>query len=277
MLNDEFKERYTTVPLAVYRACSGDRVKEVIAHRHRELELISMTEGSALFCVDAREYRLEKGDLLIVPPYAIHHGRTSDQETTSYNCICFDLKIQCDDALRRGLEEHTLATRHFVSKDAAYAGRLRDYIEHACCANEEQGAGWELDAIGNVSLFLSILKREGYFTENLKCGSKKSFAQNVMNYIIAHYTGAITSRTAAEALYMDHSYFCRSFKKSFGCCFADCLLAYRLEKARSCLSASASPVTEIAFQTGFNSCSYFSKTFKARFGVSPLAWRKREK
>ena len=84
MFNDEFKERYTTIPFAVYRANSRDRVKEVIAHQHREPELISMTEGSALFCVDAKEYYLEKGDLLIIPPYAIHHGKTSAGEMTAF-------------------------------------------------------------------------------------------------------------------------------------------------------------------------------------------------
>ena len=274
MFNDGFKERYTTIPLAVYRAYFVNQVKEVIAHHHKEFEVISITEGSALFYVDAQEYRLQKGDLLLIPPYAIHRGKTTDRGTASYNCICFDLKIQCDEALKTGLEEHTLSTEHFISKESAYAARLQEYIENACCANERQNLGWELDAIGNISLFLSVLKQEAHFTENLKCSTQKPFAQNVMDYIIAHYASEITSRTAADALYMDNSYFCRVFKKSFGCCFADYVLAYRLEMARSRLTNTNLPITEIAFQIGFNSCSYFSKTFKERFGVSPLSYRK---
>ena len=187
MFNDGFKERYTTIPLAVYRAYFVNQVKEVIAHHHKEFEVISITEGSALFYVDAQEYRLQKGDLLLIPPYAIHRGKTTDRGTASYNCICFDLKIQCDEALKTGLEEHTLSTEHFISKESAYAARLPEYIENACCANERQSLGWELDAIGNISLFLSVLKQEAHFTENLKCSTQKPFAQNVMDYIIAHY------------------------------------------------------------------------------------------
>jgi AraC-like DNA-binding protein len=274
MFNDEFKERYTTIPFAVYRAYFVNKAKEVIAHQHKEIEIISMTEGSAFFYVDAQEYRLEKGDILIIPPYAIHHGRTSEKGISSYTCICFDLKIQCDEELKNGLEDHILATKHLVSKESVYASQLQKYIEKACLANEKQASGWELEAMGNISLLMSILKKEDYFTKNLKCETKNSFAQKVMNYIIDHYTDAITSRTVADAFYMDTSYFCRLFKKNFGCCFADYVLAYRLEKAKLHLTHTVLPVTEIAFQTGFNSCSYFSKTFKVRFGISPLSYRK---
>ncbi len=274
MFKDEFKERYTTIPFAIYRADSGGRVKEVISHQHREIELISMTEGSADFYIDSHHYFVEKGDILIIPPYSIHRAKTSENAITSYNCICFDLKIQCDMELKIGLEEHTLSTKHFVSKESPHTKQLQEYIENACLACERHEQGWELEAVGNISLLFCHLKKGAYFTPNLQNRAKNSFAQNVMNYITVHYPTVITSRTVADSFYMDNSYFCRLFKKSFGCCFADYVLAYRLEKAKIHLTNTNLPITEIAFQTGFNSCSYFDKTFKARFGLSPLAYRK---
>ena len=38
MLNDEFKERYTTIPFAIYQAYSKTEKKEIITHNHREIE-----------------------------------------------------------------------------------------------------------------------------------------------------------------------------------------------------------------------------------------------
>ena len=95
-----------------------------------------------------------------------------------------------------------------------------------------------------------------------------------MKYIIANYFNKISSRDAANEIYMDCSSFCRLFKKTFGCCFTNYLLAYRLEKAKVYLSNTCLPVTEIAFKVGFNDCSYFCKAFKESMGISPLSYRK---
>ena len=44
---------------------------------------------------------------------------------------------------------------------------------------------------------------------------------------------------------------------------------YRLEYAYQLLQNNAGSVSEVAFQTGFSSASYFSKAFSAKFGQSP--------
>ena len=49
----------------------------------------------------------------------------------------------------------------------------------------------------------------------------------------------------------------------------------RLEKAASLLSVQAGrAVTEIAHECGFNDSGYFSRCFRAHYGVAPSAWRK---
>jgi AraC-like DNA-binding protein len=136
--------------------------------------------------------------------------------------------------------------------------------------------GWELDAIGCISMIFGSLKRNGHFSSEIKIGKKNDFAEKVINYISENFAAPITSTSAATSLFMNNSYFCRTFKKSFGCCFSDYVLAYRLEKAKIFLANTADTVTEISLKTGFNSSSYFSKAFREHFGESPLSYRKRE-
>lgn len=96
-----------------------------------------------------------------------------------------------------------------------------------------------------------------------------------LDYIGAHYAEKITSRSAACALFLNHSYFCRVFKKTFGCSFSRYLLAYRLEKARIKLKWETCSVSEIALASGFTDLCYFGKVFKKKYGAPSLAYRKR--
>lgn len=68
-----------------------------------------------------------------------------------------------------------------------------------------------------------------------------------------------------------------SFKREFQAHFHESpgkwLLQKRLEHASSLLRGSRMNVTEIAFESGFEDVSHFSRVFKERFGTSPGAYR----
>jgi len=44
---------------------------------------------------------------------------------------------------------------------------------------------------------------------------------------------------------------------------------YRLNLAKEMIEKNTGTISEIAYEVGFNSPSYFSKSFKEKFGVSP--------
>jgi len=61
-----------------------------------------------------------------------------------------------------------------------------------------------------------------------------------------------------------------------GSSFTDRVLELRLQKARAMLADSRHDrlrVTEIAYACGFNDISYFNRSFRRRFGASPLQYR----
>lgn len=69
------------------------------------------------------------------------------------------------------------------------------------------------------------------------------------------------------------SSFKRSFTKVFGTTPGKWLLESRLQRAASFLSTSGLSVTQVAFESGFEDLSHFSRSFKLRFKVSPLKYR----
>jgi AraC-like DNA-binding protein len=68
-----------------------------------------------------------------------------------------------------------------------------------------------------------------------------------------------------------------SFKRDFQAHFQESpgkwLLQKRLDYSAALLRSSSMNVTEIAFESGFEDVSHFSRVFKERFDVSPLSYR----
>jgi transcriptional regulator GlxA family with amidase domain len=73
------------------------------------------------------------------------------------------------------------------------------------------------------------------------------------------------------------AHFARSFKEAFGAPPHRYLLTRRLERATTLLRDTDLPITEIAFQTGWNSLGTFGRTFRDVTGESPGEFRAREK
>lgn len=69
-----------------------------------------------------------------------------------------------------------------------------------------------------------------------------------------------------------------SFKREFQAHFRESpgkwLLQRRLENSAKLLQGTPMNVTEIAFESGFKDVSHFSRVFKKRFGVPPVAFRR---
>ena len=69
------------------------------------------------------------------------------------------------------------------------------------------------------------------------------------------------------------NYFGKLFCRRYGVTFQEYLLERRLQWAYGILRASSFSVAEIAYESGFNSQSYFTRQFRRRYGMSPTQVR----
>jgi transcriptional regulator GlxA family with amidase domain len=79
----------------------------------------------------------------------------------------------------------------------------------------------------------------------------------------------------ARASAVSAAHFARSFKQAFGVPPHRYLLTRRIERATALLRDTELPITEIAFQTGWESLGTFGRTFRDITGESPSAIRSR--
>jgi AraC-like DNA-binding protein len=75
---------------------------------------------------------------------------------------------------------------------------------------------------------------------------------------------------------VSEAHFARSFKDAFGLPPHRYLLTRRIERAKALLRDTDQSITDIAFQTGWNSLGTFGRTFRDVTGESPGELRARE-
>lgn len=273
MFSDGFKGKYTTIPFAIYKY-SGDREQSLYSHYHKEVELIALIDGGARFFIGSEYYDLKSGDVLVIPPYSAHRALIDSH--TKYDCICFDLSMLWDEALRHELEKGSLTVVSCLGEDNPNTECAYNCVISAINAYEKRKLGWEMETIGNLSVMFGRLYSSGFFVKSEKPNEEQPFVKSVTEYIEEHFSEQITSTTAAEKLYLNNSYFCRVFKNNFGCCFAEYLTSYRIAQAKMLLNMTEMSVSDIAIKCGFNDFSYFSKMFREMVGVTPSKYRRQE-
>jgi AraC-like DNA-binding protein len=96
----------------------------------------------------------------------------------------------------------------------------------------------------------------------------------IYDYIHENYDQNPNVNIIAENVNLSTPAFCRYFKKQTNMTFTDFVNNYRINQAKLLLLQN-SCVTEVCFQVGFESLSYFNKLFKKYIGETPSAFKKK--
>lgn len=80
---------------------------------------------------------------------------------------------------------------------------------------------------------------------------------------------------AAQACGISSSHLSRQFHRSTGLTFQNYVTRFRLEKAGELLARTNQSITEIAFESGFQSLSQFHRCFKAVYRERPRDYRRK--
>lgn len=100
----------------------------------------------------------------------------------------------------------------------------------------------------------------------------KDRLDRVYEFIDNHYQQRITIEEVADLSHLSNAAFCRYFKKMTRLTFTQFVNHYRIDKAKKLL-LSGKNVTETCFLSGFESLSYFNRTFKKITGMNPISFR----
>ena len=85
----------------------------------------------------------------------------------------------------------------------------------------------------------------------------------------------ISVEKLSELVYLSPGYFSYIFKKETGDTVSRFIRNYRMEQAKKLLSDTSMKIVQICKETGFSNVSYFIRSFKEKYKVTPKELRLR--
>lgn len=226
---------------------------------HHRFVLILALATDVTVCVDDRTLRLHTGEGFLVFPFQFHHYMDAGRPGLDWLFVTFE---QTDaEAL------HPLRFRPFPITPTIR--RLAGELVTACLSP---------GASDLATLLLALLLARARELEPARRRSRLPAGELGLvprvNQLALGKGELVGAKGIAHALGISVSHLRSRFRASCGVSLGRHLRRLRLEKACGLLRLSQRRVTEIAELCGFASIYSFSRTFRAAYGVSPLAYRR---
>lgn len=268
-------------PFAVYHGRIPEWLGDFPLHWHDEFEIIYVVYGSGVISVNGKRFPCAPCDIVLIPPGAVHSiSRKGDSHLAYYN-ILFSLSL---------LEENpeSLCSRKFLSDFSNNVHLKEYYLSSGSDMNalilplvKSLSDLWEKDDTEYALLIKARIFEIMHNIRNQILDKKESELsriqterlKKIISFINLHFTERITVCDAAEVLNLSESRFMKVFREDTGTSFIKYLNDFRLESAAEQLIDGNFSVTEVAFQNGFENVSYFIRSFRKKFGCSPLKYK----
>lgn len=253
-------------------------------HWHAEIEIGYVEEGVILLECGNRKHTLNKGDLFFINSNVLHAMSSfSEDKTAVFKSIAFDSSIISSNTesvfYKKYLHPiiHSTAFRDYVwSQDSEYYSLLNELIVKAWGVIYTEPLDYEIVVRNLLSEFFAVLLRviqTASLTVQPANLMLEERVQIILNYIHENYSKNITLDDLAAAANVSKSEVNRCFKTIINTSPIKYLKNYRLQNAAYILKNSTYAIQTIYELCGFDSNSYFSKSFKEIYHCSPKEYR----
>ncbi|MBT8205799.1 MAG: AraC family transcriptional regulator [Eudoraea sp.] len=246
-------------------------------HFHPELELVYIEGANAKRHVGDHISEYRGSDLVLIganiPHLNFDHG-----VTTTYRKEVLHFKPEFKDTILEGLPELQPIDKllELSRYGIAFYGKTK---------NKAGGLMKKLHLLNPFDFFISIMHILKLLSESneFELLHKKPFVnkysskeqlriRRIYGFIDERYQSKITLDEVSGLCNLTKPAFCRYFKKATGSTFVEFLNQYRVSQAKRLLLMGKN-VSEACYECGFESLSYFNRSFKRITGKNPSEFK----
>jgi AraC-like DNA-binding protein/mannose-6-phosphate isomerase-like protein (cupin superfamily) len=254
-----------------------------VEHSHDFCELVVVTQGSALHCLEGHDFPITAGDVFLLQGHQRHyfHQRKdlelsnvmydpekvglpeSDLRRMPGYCAMFIL----EPTYRR---QHRFASRlHLKRLPLGRVEQMVDEMEYEC---QECPSGYEAALQAKLLEMIVYLSRSYMDSETTEAHALLRVG-NVIGALEKDFARNWKLEDLQQIAHMSRSNLMRVFRKATGQSPIEYLLRLRIQKSMELLSNSDLSITDIAMEVGFQDSNYFARQFRRALGKSPRTFR----
>ena len=251
----------------------GYTVKGVSDREHKELSpdlVYEIFENKYInqtpyFQVEECHFRQVNG--IMAETFITHGGKTTQVNANGngrldavsnaikqYFGITYELSVYEEHALSRGSSSKAMAYVGIRSSGSMY-----------------WGAGTDDDIIKASIHALTVAVNQLDEVKNDTDAADERMME-IMNYIQTNYL-TVTLEELSEQFHLSEPYLSKYIKEKSGKTFGENLQNIRMKRAKSLLKNSSMTVENIAYAVGYQNVEHFNRTFKKKFGMTPVQFR----
>ncbi len=240
----------------------------------QDYELFVVTDGILYIGTDEKEYVVNPGEYLLMPPNRFQHGT----KTSFCNFYWMHFGYHNEQNNHELLTAEETLTYVPGSLLIPEQGKLSSPDRIIILMKQLQDSDRRYREITlnrylcSAVLAEVALQSQIYPTYGNKV-IKEQFYRDICDYVSWHITDSLKVSQVANYFGYNEKYLTTFFKQRAGISLKQYILQVKMDRAKADLSETTEPVSQIAFRLGFSDAHNFSNAFHKVTGLSPSEYR----
>lgn len=240
----------------------------------QDYELFVVVDGTLYIGTDQKEYTVNTGEYLLMPPNKFQHGTKSsvcsfywmhfgyNKEQNNHETLPDKTELSYTPGQLLIAEQGRLSSpdriiilmKQLQDSDRRYRETTLNRYLCSAILSEVALQGQIYPAYGNKII-------------------KEQFYRDICDYVSWHVTDHLKVSQVANYFGYNEKYLTTFFKQRAGISLKQYILQVKMDRAKAALSETTEPVSLIAFSLGFTDAHNFSNAFHKVTGLSPSEYR----
>lgn len=279
-LKELTEHRTVVLPVACYETTISQNIHGYIPlHWHDEFQFVRIAQGEAVFQINEEKIIVRQGDGLFINSGCLHMAEDRNESGCVYTCLNVSPDFVVPQELYATFAAPYIQATNlpFVYMDAnkAWGKSILDAVLNVQRWMEQKPPYFEIEIAMQLTFIWKNLIMNGLPLKYDQTEAVKSRRmKQMLSWIDCHYAEKVTLDDIARAGQLSRSECCRYFKRMLKTTPLHYVIDHRIRKSLVLLQQAEANVTEVAYQVGFNSTSYFIDRFRKSMNMTPLAYKK---
>jgi AraC-like DNA-binding protein len=249
-------------------------VIETTPHVHHEAEMAMVLKGRVKVTIDDISYLVSEGGMFFINPMSVHSYEAEAPYAVltflGYKYNFFDDLFPAfhgehisffvpDQTVKTPLIQKMRTLMLSIYKNFIFDNEVHNIAGHS------------------AALLIALILRNNFSVKSKRLDTEESIRNHrnseIEKFVTENFDKDINIHSLAEYIHLSSSYVSHYFKDTYKITFHQYLTTFRVLNAKYLLRATDLPITEIAFQCGFDSSTDFSRVFKKNEKLTPSEYR----